>query len=131
MADRTCHDMQHMSREVKVISGIISIAGAASAANNVVSLEYGGHGVASVARTGTGEITVTLDDKWVECHGVTMGFQPEAGEARQAQVKSFDVTSTKKIIFETTTEALVAGDTPNGDTDRIHFALFLKNSQVR
>lgn len=129
MANRDFKDLQHASREVKVISGIIKIVGAASAANNVVTLDKGGDMCASVARTGTGLITLTLQDPYVELHGASVSIQTP--DARAARVHSNDVVSAKTIVFKTVDDALAAADTPNGSTDYLHFALFLKNASIR
>lgn len=129
MANRLTHELQHMGRQEKVISGIISIVGAASAGNNTVTKSKGLDGVASVARTGTGAMTVTLDDAWVECHGISADYQT-AG-ARTCRITSHDVASAKTIVITTLDDALAAADVPNGSTDYIHLIAILKNSTVR
>jgi hypothetical protein len=137
MANRDCKDLQSLSREVKVISGVITVLGAASAANNVVSLvssipgATGINGVASVARTGTGLITLTLSDKWVGLEGLSCVLSPHGGAARGVNISSADVVSAKTVIFKTVNASLVATDTPNTNTDTIYFTLFLKNSTVK
>lgn len=137
MANRDCKDLQSLSRDVKVISGQISILGAASAANNVVSLVSsvpggsGINGIASVARTGTGLITLTLSDKWVGLESISAQFSPHGGGARDVNISSADVVSAKTVVFKTINASLVATDTPNTETDRIYFTLFLKNSTVK
>ena len=121
--------MKHTSREIIVISGIIKIVGAASAANNTITLDKGGVGVASVARSAAGQITMTLVDKWVECHGALATFQ--GAGAFSAKVESHDVSSAKTVVFTVQDDALADVDTANGVTEYIHFALHLKNSSVR
>ena len=126
-----------MSRGVVVLSGIIQIVGAASAASNVVTLvgdipaSVSANGVASVARTGTGLITLTLADRWVGLAGLSLDIMPHTGSARAVNVSSVDVVSARTLVIRTVNASLVATDTPNTETDRIYFTLFLKNSTVR
>lgn len=133
MANRNAHDLQHLSREVKIVSGIISVVGAASAANNVVSLVSSDYtnGIASVARTGVGEITITLQDSWVACLGVLATLQPESDAERVIKILSHDVVSAKTVVLVALDESLLPEDVPNTETDYIHFMLLLKNSTVK
>lgn len=137
MANRDCKDVQSLSREVKVLAGKIQIVGAASATNNVVTVvssipgTTGINGVASVARTGTGLITLTLSDKWVGLEGMGCTIRPHTGSARTVNISSDDVASARTIVFRTANASLVATDTPNGETDTIYFSLYLKNSTVK
>lgn len=113
---------------MKMCSGVISIVGAASAANNVVSMADGGHGVTSVVRSNTGEITMTLDDPFVAIHSVQATYGGIG--ARSVSVKSYDPAA-KTIVFNTRNTSNAAADTPNTETDYIHFAVSCKNSTVR
>lgn len=137
MANRDLKDVQCLSRGVAVLSGIIQILGAASAANNVVTLvgdtpsSTSINGVTSAARSGAGLITLTLTDKWVGLAGVTAILKPHGGGARGVNISSHDVVSAKTIVFRTHNASLVATDTPNTETDLIYFTLFLKNSTVK
>jgi len=138
MANRDCKDLQCLSREVKVIAGIISILGAASAANNVVTLRgdtpnrVSVNGVASVARTGAGLITLTLTDRWVGLASVMVNITPHGGAARVSNIGAVDVvTAARTVVIRTLNASLVATDTPDTETDLIYFTLFLKNSTVR
>lgn len=137
MANRDLKDVQSLGRGVVALSGVISILGAASAANNVVSLvssipgKTGINGIASVVRTNTGLITLTLSDKWVGLEGLACVLSPHGGGARGVNISSYDVASAKTVVFKTVNASLVATDTPNTETDRIFFTLFLKNSTVK
>ena len=137
MANRDVKDVKGMSRGVTILSGVIQIVGAASAANNVVTLvgdtpaSESVNGIASVARTGAGLITLTLSDKWVGLAGLSCDFSPHGSSARGANIVSADVVSAKTVVLRTVNASLVATDTPNTETDRIYFILFLKNSTVK
>lgn len=137
MANRDLKNIQGLSRGVAVLSGIVQIVGAASAASNVVTLvgdtpaSTSVNGVVSVARTGTGLITITLSDRWVGLAGLMLTMMPHTGSARAVNVSSVDVVSARTLVVRTVNQLLAATDTPNTETDRIYFTLFLKNSTVR
>lgn len=108
------------TKMLTAIQGIVSIA-----ANAAVSSEsiIG----ATVARTGTGEYTITLSDKYnamVACH-LTM----EAATAVDLvpQVKSTDVSGAKTIVVN-----LNAGATPTDPSAvcKLHVSIFMRNSSV-
>lgn len=130
MANRLTHNLQSLSRDVKEIQGTIKVVGAASAANNVVTMETGGYGVASVARSGAGEYTITLEDAWIALESANITLQAATAIDLVPQIKSTDVVSAKTIVFSTLAAA-VPTDTANTITHRFHFSLKLKNSSVR
>lgn len=137
MANRTMYDVQGLGKEVVTLPLIVQITGAASAASNVVVVipsntgETTVNGIASVARTGTGLITITLADRWVGLEGLSLSIMPHTGSARDVNVSSVDVVTARTVIVRTVNASLVATDTPNTEIDRIYLTLFLKNSSVQ
>jgi hypothetical protein len=137
MANRTCYEVQALGKEVKIISAVVRITGAASAANNIVVVEPSNvgkttiNGIASVARTAAGTITITLADRWVGLEGVSVAYAPHNGGARDVNLGAIDVVTNRTVVVRTINASLVATDTPNTEIDRIYLTLFLKNSSVQ
>lgn len=120
MANRLFDSTQALEKQVKFIGGIISIAADASVSGKT-GLGY------SVAKTGTGEYTVTLEDAYPEllCAQVTL----EAATAVDlvAQVKATTVSTTKTVVIN-----LNAVATPSDPSAvcKIHFLAVLKNTII-
>lgn len=131
MANRLFHRLQSSTREVKTISGIISILGAASAANNVVTLLTNtGDYVASVARTGTGQYTITLADSYVALVSATFTWMAATAIDLVPQIVSHDVVTAKTIVVKALAGA-TATDTANTVQHYLMFDLKLKNTSVK
>jgi hypothetical protein len=124
MANRNLTRSQVLNRGEVIICGSFAPngAGAVDAASN--------KGIGwSVARTGVGAFTVTLEDKWIAVLSGQAQLQLAAVAGQVAQLGATDVTSAKTVevrVVDTATglTADVAADANN----RIHFELRLKNS---
>lgn len=134
MANRDFKDVQSYSREMKILAGVIKLTGAASAANTVIEIEKGGMGIASVARTGTGEFEVTLTDAFPGIESIQLTYEPHAAAARNAVITAGAIAAiqgTKKFKFTIVNASFAAADVANTNVDRLHLALFFTNSSVR
>lgn len=114
---------------VAVASGATPVAAAAA-----VFLTGGVDGVASdsiqgasVARTGVGQYTVTLDNKFNALMECQLTLQAATPVDLVPQILSHDVSGAKTIVF-----SLLAGATPTevAAPAVVHFKAFLRNSSV-
>lgn len=123
MANRYLRQFLQSQRSSHVFeSGTISLSSAAAVtASDFTSL------VASVAKTATGEYTITLADKWVGllCVNATL----EGGQAGTfAKVKSADPTSAKTVVINTSD---ATGPADVSAAAKLHVSIQLKNSTAR
>ena len=122
MANRTFNDVQALNKFGKIIAGVFEIA-----AGGAVSGVNIGKGF-TVAKSGTGEYTVTLADKY---NGLISGqVQVEAAVNVDlvGQITSHDVAAASPNIVISLLAAAVATD-PAAVT-KVHFFLFLTNSSL-
>ena len=101
-----------------VLAGKISLSAAAAVDSSDIPF-------ASVAKTGTGEYTITLDDAYQALRSCTMSMQ--TAEDLTARISSHDVASAKTIVIETATAATATDATAAAE---IHVHLSLKDSSV-
>jgi len=95
-----------------------------SAAAAVVSSDI--PGVASVAKTGTGEYTITLQDKYPAC--VSLFSQvAETAQNLEAKPGAQDVASAKTVIINTKVNGV---NTDATATCKIYVKIVLRNSSV-
>ena len=105
-----------------LISGIISLnSSAAVTGNNFNSL------VASVTKSGTGEYTITLQDKYVELKSLNVTFEGTGDIV--PRVKSTDVAGAKTLVVQTwdISSAAVANVSA---ASKLHINIVLKDSTV-
>lgn len=114
---------------VSVASGGTAVAAAAA-----VTLTGGVDGVASttirgasVARTGVGEYTVTLADKYHALMCCNLNIEAATAVDLVPQIKSTDVSGAKTIVFRTLAGATA---TEVAAPLKVHFNAFLRNSSV-
>lgn len=121
MANRNYSRVQALNHEVKIIGGNWSIAASGGAATKVQGLGW------SVAKTGTGIYTVTLEDSYVALLSATATVQAATAVDLVAQIKSHDVVTAKTVVIE-----LLATATPTepAAVTLVHFQLLLRNSTV-
>jgi hypothetical protein len=102
------------------IHGIIDIAADASVAGSSIK-------GATVAKSGTGEYTVTLADKFNALMDVQLTVEAATPVDLVPQILSTDVSGTKEIVF-----SLLTGATPTDPSAvcKVHFKAFLRNSSV-
>ena len=117
MASRSFSKVQSLNKELKIIAGRLEDDDTKNA-----GLGFTG------ANTGTGIYTITLSDSYPALIAANANIQSTAGtDDFVVSIASHDVVSAKTIVFH----VAVAGVLTNlGDTDEIHFSLFLQNSSV-
>jgi Asp-tRNA(Asn)/Glu-tRNA(Gln) amidotransferase B subunit len=81
--------------------------------------------VASVAKSDTGEYTITLQDQYVELRSCQLTMQTT--EDLVARIKSHDVSSAKTVVVETATGATA---TDASAAAEIHVTLIFRDSSV-
>jgi hypothetical protein len=83
----------------------------------------------TVARTGTGQFTLTLTDKWAELVSANATLQLATPADSQVQWGACDVVSAKTLVLTVLT-AGVAADVAANAGNRINFDLCLRSSLV-
>jgi len=104
-------------RHVK-LEGKIALSAAAAVDSNSIPLS------ASVAKSGTGEYTITLQDKYVELRSCQLSMLTT--EDVQARIKSHDV-ATKTYVIETATAGSPADVSAAAE---IHVSFSFRDSSV-
>jgi hypothetical protein len=105
------------NRQIK-LAGVISLSAAAAVTASTIPF-------ATVAKTSTGEYTITLDDTYVELRSCQMTML--TSEDLVARMASHDVSSAKTIVIETATAATA---TDASAVAEIHVELTFKDSSV-
>lgn len=124
----------HNWQEIKALSpGLIVIGGsfAPNGASAVSATSRKGMGW-SVARTGTGQFTITFNDKFVDLVSAIATLQLNAAAASVVQVGAWD-SSAKTLILTVLTEsagALAAADVAANANNRIHFEVKFSNTSI-
>ena len=117
MANRNFKRVQSLDNETKIVSGNFSIASAV--ATKVAGLGW------TVANSGTGEFTITLDDTYPVLISAQLTVEDAGGVNLAAQVDSYDVATAKTVVINTT-----VGATPTATDCTVHFLFVLRNSTV-
>jgi hypothetical protein len=99
MASRNFNRKQALEREIKEIYAKLTFG-----ASGAVTLTTG-HGVASAAKSDTGDYLITLRDKYVSLKMVEGTFIKSSGEDIRVQVKAEAVATAKTISILTLTGA--------------------------
>ncbi len=110
MANRNFKRVQSLNNQTKIIVGRFSTT-AGGVATKLAGLGF------TVAGSGSGAYTVTLDDKYPTLLAATANA---LGSTAAVEVVSHDVPGTKEIVLD-------GGSDFDGE---IHFAIYLNNSQV-
>lgn len=87
----------------------------------------------TVARTGVGTFTITLDDSYAALYGASFQVQLNAAAATQVILGAVDVVTAKTIAITAMAEAagsFAAADIASNANNRIFFTLVLKDSAV-
>lgn len=122
MANRNFAPLQGtLERGVVILSGILDIHSDAS----VLSTSFFAGG--SFAKTGTGEYTLTLTDKYSELLACSLTVEAATPVDLVPQIDNTDVSSAKTIVFN-----LNAGASATNPSAvcKVHVMLILKNSSV-
>lgn len=122
MANRNFNPPRALEKELITIVGKVPLASDASVGAKV------GRGF-SVAKTGTGEYTVTLQDKYTSLIGYAFGVKGSGTIVTVPELKSEDVAATGTFIIKTVTRS--TGATANTAVAfDLSFVLHLRNSSV-
>ncbi len=124
MASRIFRDIQALNLKSVVIIGSFRPNGT-SAVDNTLNTGQG----YTVARSGVGIFTITLNDKYVSCLSATTGLALSAVADTALQFGAIDVSSAGTLVLNVLT-AGVAADIASNAANRIHFTLVLSNSNV-
>jgi len=122
MASRAFNRTQALNKEVKIIAGHFTIAASGGAATKVAGLGW------SVAKSATGEYTVTLEDKYPTLISATATVEAATPVDLVAQLDSHDVSAATPIVVFNLNAAATPTE-PAAVTD-VHFTLILQNSTV-
>lgn len=106
-----------MNRQVH-LAGIISLNSSAAVTASSIPL-------ASAAKTGTGEYTITLQDPYVELRSLNVSAL--SSEDITVRIKSHSVSSARTLVIET----LIAGVVDDvSAAAELHVSIILKDSSV-
>jgi len=121
MASRIFGPLQALDKEIKILSGLVSIHTDASILSQTL---LGG----TFSKTGTGEYTLTLQDTYPELLACLVSVEAAVAVDLVAQVKSQTVSTTKLVVINLNTAA-----TPTNPSAacKIHVTLVLKNSTIQ
>ena len=111
-----------------LVKGVTFIYGKASITNTTgVVASYSGLGITSIARTGVGEYTITLDEKCNDLLGSKISVVAATPVDLVPQILSYDVSGAKTIVVN-----LLAAAVPTDSAQDIELLieLTLKNSSV-
>mgnify|MGYP006402655225 FL=1 len=124
MASRVFRNVQALNPELKIVTGSFTTNGSSSpdSDNNT------GKGW-SVARSGTGEFTVTLEDTYPALLSGNCSLGLNAAGDSKVQFGAIDVVTAKTIVIRTIT-GTAAADIAANDNNRVHFTLCLRNTDI-
>ena len=124
MASRVFRNVQALNPELKIVTGSFTTNGSSDpdSDNNT------GKGW-SVARTGTGELTVTLEDTYPALLSGNCSLGLNAAGDSQVQFGAIDVVTAKTIVIRTITAGSAANIAANAN-NRVHFTLCLRNTDI-
>tara|TARA_R110000824_G_scaffold88594_4_gene217794 strand:- start:213 stop:608 length:396 start_codon:yes stop_codon:yes gene_type:complete len=130
MANRDFKGVQALDREVKMIHGSFAI----HATSGVTTLASGSVGVASVSAVGTGDVTITLDDKYNKFLGAHFTYlDAAAADIKKpiVHITAETVATTKTVVlqFSNADDGTICADADVGG-DTVYFMIWVKNSSV-
>lgn len=121
MANRRFHRVQSLAREAKLVYGKATVA-----SNVATKSKNDSVGIESVEISGTGVLTVTLQDKYNSLLHASVVSVGSATVDNKFVVVSEDVSGTKQIVFQNV-EGAAAADI---DDCELLIKVELKNSSV-
>jgi len=124
MASRVFRDVQALNPETKIIAGSFKT----NASSDPVAADNTGKGW-SVARSGTGLWTVTLEDTYPALISGQLTLQHNAAGDHKLAFGAIDVVSAKTVVIRNNTGSSAADLAVNAN-NRIHFVLFLRNTDI-
>lgn len=122
MASRFFKPVQALNPEIKLIAGSFSIAASGGAATKLTGLGY------TVAKSNTGEYTITLADQYSACISAVATVQAATAVDLVAQIEAVSVSAaTPTVVIN-----LNAGATPTEPSavTVVNFVLVLQNSSL-
>lgn len=122
MANRNFSKVQGLNKELKLIAGSFSIAASGGAATKVTGLGY------SVAKSATGEYTITLEDQYDALISATATVQAATAVDLVAQIDNHDVTAATPVVVLNLNAA--ATPTEPSAVTVVNFLLVLQNSTL-
>lgn len=122
MANRNFHRVQALNTEIKLIAGSFSIASSGGAATKVSGLGY------TVAKSATGEYTITLADQYPSLVSATFTVQAATAVDLVAQLDNHNVSAATPVVVLNLNAA--ATPTEPAAVTVVHFMLALANSTV-
>ena len=124
MAEKIFFDMLALNPHVKIIAGSFK-PNSSSAVDNTANTGAGW----TVARSGTGSFTVTLDDAYPGLLSGQCSLALNAAADSKVMFGAIDVASAKTVIINVITTASAADIAANAN-NRIHFCLVLRNTDM-
>jgi hypothetical protein len=120
MADRNFSPVQALDKQIKILAGFASIHTDASILSQTL---LGG----TFTKTGTGEYTLTLADKYPELLCAQVSVEAATAVDLVAQIDNHAVSTNKTVVIN-----LNAGATPTDPSAacKLHVLLVLKNSTI-
>ena len=122
MANRNFSKVQGLNKELKLIAGSFSIAASGGAATKVTGLGY------SVAKSATGEYTITLEDQYDALISATATVQAATAVDLVAQIDNHNVTAATPVVVLNLNAA--ATPTEPSAVTVVNFLLVLQNSSL-
>lgn len=122
MANRNFSRVQGLNKELKLIAGTFSIAASGGAATKTQGLGY------TVAKSGTGVYTITLDDRYNALVAATATVQAATAADLVAQAVSSDVTAATPTVVLRLNAGAVA--TEPAAVTVVSFVLVLQNTSL-
>lgn len=122
MANRNFSRVQGLNKELKLIAGSFSIAASGGAATKVTGLGY------SVAKSATGEYTITLEDRYKALVSATATVQAATAVDLVAQIDNHDVSAATPVVVLNLNAA--ATPTEPAAVTVVNFLLVLQNSST-
>jgi len=123
MAEKIFFDVQALNPHVKLIAGTFKPNGS-SAIDNTANKGAGW----TVARTGTGEYTVTLDDVYPGLLSAQVSLQHNGAGDKKVHWGAIDLAAKTLKIFAITTAS--AADLAAHASNHVHFLLVLRNTDM-
>lgn len=128
---KNVHHLARGPQGLVVLAGQVTVTGDTTPANSTSTVT--GAGMGTAARTGTGQYTITLEDKYVGLHAAQMTLQADSAltTGQTLKMDSFVNSGTaSQVLFEFTDEAGAAEDLTNDEVAVVHVTLFLDNSSL-
>lgn len=122
MAARILYKPECINLSCVLLTGCFEIAASGGAATVVSGRGY------KVAKSATGEYTITLDDAWFQLISANFTIETSTPVDLVPQLDNHDVKTNKTIVVNLNT-----GATPTEPSaiTRVHFTLALSNTSVR